>query len=82
MIEEVSQTLQNYEQRPRANPYKVLLFKTFLKQAIEKSDSEFLRHPRTLVHTDLVHSNIVVKQDDLKLIDWQRPMIGDPAYDV
>lgn len=43
--------------------------------------------PRAIVHTDPVASNIIAgdlltAQEHVTLIDWQTPMIGDPAFDV
>lgn len=37
--------------------------------------------PRAIVHTDPVASNIIAGER-VTLIDWQTPMIGDPAFDV
>ncbi|MCK0141204.1 aminoglycoside phosphotransferase family protein [Aliiroseovarius sp. F20344] len=37
---------------------------------------------RRFLHGDIVPGNIVVTADGLRLIDWQCPVVGDPAADI
>lgn len=37
---------------------------------------------RRFLHGDIVPGNIVASSDGLRLIDWQCPVIGDPAADI
>ncbi|HPH97436.1 MAG TPA: aminoglycoside phosphotransferase family protein [Anaerolineaceae bacterium] len=38
--------------------------------------------PLSLIHADPVPGNIILQNQSIFIIDWQTPMIGDPAYDV
>ncbi|MBI2146428.1 phosphotransferase [Candidatus Woesearchaeota archaeon] len=59
------------------------LFRNFVEKAKKYVDSESeIEHPSVLVHGDLAPCNIIVENDTLKIIDWQRPTLTDPAFDV
>lgn len=40
------------------------------------------RYPLSLIHADPVPGNFILQKEKVFIIDWQTPMIGDPAYDV
>ncbi len=56
----------------------VVELKDYLRKTEELSQ-QILPYPQAIVHTDMVPSNFV--RAPVRLIDWQRPAIGDPAFD-
>lgn len=88
LMQEIINSFDRYRQRDDAQQEEIELFSWF----IEKAKEHFLKanitsnslYPKTIIHTDPVPSNFVVgdKIDKITLIDWQRPIIADPAFDV
>ncbi|MEW5896222.1 MAG: phosphotransferase [Nanoarchaeota archaeon] len=59
------------------------LFKSFVEKAKRYVEEESeIDHPSVLTHGDLAPCNIIIENDDLKIIDWQRPTLADAAFDV
>ncbi len=65
------------------NKEELALFKDFIDRAKRYVEQEEeIEHPAALTHGDLAPCNIIVEGDNLRIIDWQRPTITDPAFDV
>lgn len=57
-------------------------FRRFLERAETQIVAQDVPpHPLAILHTDPLAGNIIVNGHP-KLIDWQSPALGDPAYDV
>jgi len=58
------------------------------KKILEKIKADLTPIPQfkekdTIIHMDMVASNfLILKNGEIKLVDWQSPGIGDPAFDV
>ena len=58
------------------------------KQILKKLKDSLTSLPKfeekdSIIHMDLIASNIMVlKNGNIKLVDWESPGIGDPAFDV
>ena len=53
--------------------------------AAENAAARYACHfpaPTHLVHTDVQAHNFLVFEDDCRLVDWERPLIDDPTYDL
>ena len=56
---------------------------TALRRLTPKEDALFPSHLRGIVHTDVQAHNFVVGQDgSARLVDWEKPLIDDPTYDL
>lgn len=56
-----------------------------LRESLDHAASmSHMSHPyrSSIIHTDLVPSNIIEYEGSFFLIDWQSPRIGDPAFDI
>lgn len=81
----MSDILSTFEKCTRLdiNKDELILFKNFVERAKRYVEyEEEIEHPSVLVHGDLAPCNIIVEGDNLRIIDWQRPTITDPAFDV
>ena len=45
-------------------------------------DSHFPSSGRGVVHTDVQAHNFVVHAEETRLVDWEKPMLDDPTYDL
>ncbi len=56
--------------------------KSFRPQKLKTSTSEPPISHMSLIHTDVVASNLILTKSGLRLIDWQCPAFGDPCEDL
>ena len=45
-------------------------------------DSHFPSSERGVVHTDVQAHNFIVQAAETRLVDWEKPMLDDPTYDL
>lgn len=78
----IERSFGHYKDRVDIDPRYVKCFGKFIGEARKRTAGKKLEAcPRSLIHADPVPSNIIVGPK-IVLIDWQTPMLGDPAFDI
>jgi thiamine kinase-like enzyme len=56
---------------------------TALRRLTPREDTLFPPHLRGIVHTDVQAHNFIVAPDSAtRLVDWEKPLLDDPTYDL
>jgi thiamine kinase-like enzyme len=79
ILEEINKEFEVYQTKENKDVELEKELKEFIKKLEIRSKTK-LEFDLAVVHTDLVPSNIV-EGKTIKLIDWQRPWLGDVAFD-
>ena len=78
--------LAHYRAAPEADRAVLRVFdrvEASLRRLTEQEDALFPADSRGIVHTDVQAHNFVVGRDGAaRLVDWEKPLIDDPTYDL
>jgi len=81
LLSQLFKSLEDYKKRKEKIDEYAQKFEYYLRIA-SKQKTQKTNHPLSIIHTDPVPSNIITNSENIYLIDWQSPKIGDPAFDV
>jgi thiamine kinase-like enzyme len=82
LMKDVKERFSIYENRDDVSPQRARCFRQYIEQTqVHIAGKDMETCPMALIHADPTPSNFVVGPK-VVLIDWQTPMIGDPAYDI
>lgn len=79
IFDDILKEFESYKNKENKDKEIVSELEKFMEKLKVISEKE-LKFKPVLVHTDPVPSNFIEKEN-IKLIDWQRPWIGDSAFD-
>jgi thiamine kinase-like enzyme len=85
ILEECDQMFQKYEASELGDPKKKKWIRNMLDACVEKTkEMEDYRGYRCCINTELNSTNFLINQKGHKsyLIDWEKPLYGDPAQDL
>ncbi|MCP4543178.1 MAG: aminoglycoside phosphotransferase family protein [Chloroflexi bacterium] len=82
LMRDVEERFAIYENRDDVSPQQAQHFCQYVEMTkVHIAGKDLGTCPMALIHADPTPSNFVVGPQ-VVLIDWQTPMIGDPAYDI
>jgi len=83
LINKLERMLHHYGELKNSNINDFQSFSTFIEKVKYKLKNEpNYNYTESLIHADPVPSNFIVNQEKVVLIDWQTPMLSDPAFDI
>ena len=78
--------LAHYRAAPEAASGVLRVFdavETALRRLAPREEPLFPPHLRGIVHTDVQAHNFIVSSDETtRLVDWEKPLVDDPTYDL
>ncbi|HEX2549796.1 MAG TPA: phosphotransferase [Gammaproteobacteria bacterium] len=82
-IETMFYFYQNSNNKKDKNNEDLNLYLNLINQFKYKlKDVPRFSYKEALIHADPVPSNFIINQQQVVLIDWQTPMLSDPAFDI
>lgn len=84
LLVDLQTAYQCFTQRDDIAPDHRYLFSRYISRLPQANvDTRIAENfPLSLIHADPVPGNFILQKGKVHIIDWQTPMIGDPAYDV
>ncbi|MDO4478835.1 MAG: aminoglycoside phosphotransferase family protein [Lachnospiraceae bacterium] len=85
ILEECEQMFAVYKQSAVADPRKVAMIEELMGLAYQKADEmKALDYQNVCINTELNNHNFLVNEKTgfVSLIDWEKPLWGDPAQDL
>ena len=83
LLSELINMHASYKKRPTKNK-KLVKYGNVLLEKL-KTIAPLYEHEfksGSIVHTDVVNDNFICTNDDVRIIDWEKPRIDDPSYDL
>jgi len=82
LLADIESSFAHYRNRTDISQAYIKRFGEFIDRARKRTvGMKIDACPKSLIHADPVPSNFIVGQQ-IFLIDWQTPMIGDPVFDI
>ncbi|MEQ9238026.1 phosphotransferase [Coleofasciculus sp. E2-BRE-01] len=83
LINKIEKMLHYYGGLKNTNINEFKVFSNFINQVKYKlKNAPNYNYKESLLHADPVPGNFIMNQEKVVLIDWQTPMLSDPAFDI